>query len=178
MPDVDTLVAQLRDCLTETTPSLAARDVLNATDLSKALPAVELGGITTLHNSDDLTVLQVVWTPGMRLNPHNHEMWAVIGMYGGVEDNAFYRRIEGGLEPAGGKEVPAGEVLVLGHDVIHSVANTRQEFAAAVHVYGGDFFGTDRSEWDWETFTEGPRNIEGTRRLFAEANERWLAARP
>ena len=28
----------------------------------------------------------------MALNPHDHRMWAVIGMYGGQEDNAFYRR--------------------------------------------------------------------------------------
>ena len=61
----------------------------------------------------------------MALNPHEHRMWAVIGMYGGQEDNAFYRRAPGGLEPSGGKEVPAGDVLVLGDDVIHSVANSR-----------------------------------------------------
>ena len=33
---------------------------------------------------------------GMALNPHEHRMWAVIGMYGGQEDNAFYRRAAGG----------------------------------------------------------------------------------
>ena len=38
---------------------------------------------------------------------------SVIGMYGGQEDNAFYRRSSGGLEAAGGKELPAGDVLVL-----------------------------------------------------------------
>ena len=42
---------------------------------------------------------------------------------------------------------------------------------------GGDFFDTDRSEWDWETFTEAPRDLERTRRLFAEANERWKATK-
>jgi len=52
----------------------------------------------------------------MALNPHEHRMWAVIGMYGGQEDNAFYRRASGGLEPAGGRELPAGDVLVMGDD--------------------------------------------------------------
>ena len=28
----------------------------------------------------------------MALYPHEHRMWAVIGMYGGQEDNAFFRR--------------------------------------------------------------------------------------
>jgi hypothetical protein len=55
--------------------------------LEAALGPVEVGGITTLHNADDLTVLQVAWTPGISLNPHEHRMWAALGMYGGREDN-------------------------------------------------------------------------------------------
>jgi predicted metal-dependent enzyme (double-stranded beta helix superfamily) len=178
--DVDTITDRLKTANAEHTPQLAVRDVLDeliaSGELDAALPEVTEGGITTLHNAPDLTVLRVVWTPGMRINPHNHEMWAVIGLYGGVEDNAFYRRDpERGLVVSGAKEVPAGDVLVLGDDTIHSVANTRQNFAAAIHVYGGDFFGDGRSEWDWETLTERPRDVAGTMRLFREANERWLA---
>lgn len=178
--DVDTIVSRFQQAIGEHTPPLAVRDVLDefiaSGDLEPALPAVTEGGITTLHNSPDLTVLRVVWTPGMRINPHDHAMWAVIGLYGGVEDNAFYRRDpERGLVASGGKEVPAGDVLVLGDDTIHSVANTRQDFAAAIHVYGGDFFDAERSEWDWESFTERPRDVAGTMRLFREANERWRA---
>jgi predicted metal-dependent enzyme (double-stranded beta helix superfamily) len=33
-----------------------------------------------LHRSDDLTILQIVWAPGMRLFPHDHDMWACIGI--------------------------------------------------------------------------------------------------
>ena len=58
----------------------------------------------------------------MKLNPHEHAMFAIVGMYGGQEDNAFFRRAEGGLEPAGGKDVLAGDVLVLGDDVTGSVS--------------------------------------------------------
>ena len=106
----------------------------------------------------------------MALNPHDHRMWAVIGMYGGQEDNAFFRRVPGGLEPAGGQELPAGDVLVLGRDVIHSVANSRTRLCGvALHVYGGDFFSVERSEWDFETYQERPRDLERTRRLFEEA---------
>jgi predicted metal-dependent enzyme (double-stranded beta helix superfamily) len=179
---VEDIVSRCRAALTEHTPVLAVRDVLaelvaDPDALEQAVGPVELGGITTLHNAPDLTVLRVAWTPGMALNPHDHRMWAVIGMYGGQEDNAFYRRTPGGLDTAGGRELPAGDVLVLGDDVIHSVANTRTEFAAALHVYGGDFFDTDRSEWDFATYTERPRDIAGTRRLFEDANARWLAER-
>jgi predicted metal-dependent enzyme (double-stranded beta helix superfamily) len=175
---VQDIVARCRGALDEHTPALAVRDILDElvadpTALEQALGPVELGGITALHNADDLTILRVAWTPGMALNPHEHRMWAVIGMYGGQEDNAFYRRVSGGLEPAGGKELPAGDVLVLGHDVIHSVANSRRDFAVAVHVYGGDFFSVGRSEWDFETYEERPRDFARTSRLFEEANARW-----
>jgi predicted metal-dependent enzyme (double-stranded beta helix superfamily) len=177
--DVDTIVDRIRAASAEHTPQLAVRDVLDefvaSGQLAAALPEVTEGGITTLHKADDLTVLRVAWTPGIRMVPHDHKTWAVIGMYGGVEDNAFYRRAEHGLTESGGKQVLAGDVLVLGDDTIHSVANTRQEFAVAIHVYGNDFFAPGRSEWDFETYTERPRVIDDVKRTFAEANERWRA---
>ncbi len=176
---VEDIIVRCQGALGEHTPALAVRDVLDElvsdpAALEQAVGPVELGGITALYNAGDLTILRVAWTPGMALNPHDHRMWAVIGMYGGQEDNAFYRRAPKGLDPAGGREVPAGDVLVLGDDIIHSVANSRTEFAVALHVYGGDFFTGERSEWDFETYEERPRDLERTRQLFEDANARWL----
>ncbi|HWD55326.1 MAG TPA: hypothetical protein VG346_09385 [Acidimicrobiales bacterium] len=176
---VEEIVARCQEALTEHTPPLAVRDVLaelvsEGSHLERALGPVGRGGITTLHHAADLTVLHVAWTPGIVLYPHEHRMWAAIGMYGGQEDNVFFRRADGGLERAGGRALPAGEVLVLGDDAIHSVANSRKEFAVALHVYGGDFFSAERSEWDLETHQERPRDLERTQRLFDEANARWL----
>jgi predicted metal-dependent enzyme (double-stranded beta helix superfamily) len=175
---VEDIVARCRGALAEHTPVLAVRDVLDELvadpdALDAALGPVELGGITPVHNTADLTILRVAWTPGMVLNPHEHRMWAVIGMYAGQEDNAFFRRAPGGLEPSGGRDIQARDVLVLGDDVIHSVANTRSEFAVALHVYGGDFFTGERSEWTFDTHEERPRDLANTQRLFEEANARW-----
>jgi predicted metal-dependent enzyme (double-stranded beta helix superfamily) len=177
---VEDIVERCRGALGEHTPVLAVRDVLtelvaDPAALDRAVGPVELGGITALHNDADLTILRVAWTPGMVLNPHEHRMWAVIAMYGGQEDNAFYRRSPGGLEPSGGREIRARDVLVLGDDVIHSVANSRPEFAVALHVYGGDFFTGARSEWTFDTHEERPRDLANTQRLFEEANARWRA---
>ena len=110
---VEEIVARCQEALTEHTPSLAVRDVLaelvaEGIELEHALGPVHRGGITTLHNAADLTVLHVAWTPGMTLYPHEHRMWAVIGMYGGQEDNAFFRRAPAGLERAGGRERATG----------------------------------------------------------------------
>ena len=176
--ELEDVVDRCRAALGEHTPQLAMRDVLDElvadpSTLEKAVGTIDEGGITALHNADDLTILRVAWTPGMVLNPHEHRMWAAIALYGGQEDNAFYRRSANGLDPSGGREVVAGEVLVLGDDVIHSVANSRREFAVALHVYGGDFFKGARSEWEFDTFEERPRDLERTMRLFEEANARW-----
>ena len=177
---LDDVVTRCRAAVAEHTPPLAIRDVLDElvadpTALERAVGSIEAGGITPLYNASDLTILRVAWTPGMVLYPHEHKMWAVIGMYGGQEDNAFFRRTPQGLTPSGGRELPAGDVLVMGDDVIHSVANSRREFAVALHVYGGDFFTGERSEWDPDTFEERPRDLELTMRLFEEANARWRA---
>jgi predicted metal-dependent enzyme (double-stranded beta helix superfamily) len=175
---VDDIVSRCQSAITEHAPVLAVRDVLDElmadpAALERALGTVRQGGITALHTAADLTVLHVAWTPGISLYPHEHRMWAVIGMYGGQEDNAFYRRCPNGLEAAGGRELPAGEVLLLGDDAIHSVANSGRDYAVALHVYGGDFFAAERSEWDEVTHEERPRDFERTQRLFDEANARW-----
>jgi predicted metal-dependent enzyme (double-stranded beta helix superfamily) len=102
-------------------------------------------------------------------------MWTVIGLYGGQEDNTFYRRGPGGLAVAGGKQLGVRDVAVLGQAVIHSVANPLRVFTGAIHVYGGDFFGTPRSEWTPDTLQERPFDMERARRVYADANARWRA---
>src|SRR5438552_10682853 len=39
--------------------------------------------VKTLHRSADLTILNVIWRPRLTVMPHNHNMWAVIGIYTG-----------------------------------------------------------------------------------------------
>ena len=178
MLEVAEIVERCQTAIAETTPPLAVRDVLTelVSDpgaVAAAIGPITEGGIKLLHRADDLTVLHIAWTPGIVLNPHEHAMFAVVGMYGGQEDNAFFRRSEHGLESTGGRELTPGEVLVMGHDAIHAVANTRREFAVALHVYGGDFFEGARSEWDEDTFEEQPRDVAGTMLRFAAANAAW-----
>ena len=178
MFDIDRFVAECRAALTERTPELAIKGLLeravtHPADVEAALGTPSAGRITPLHHSPELTIIQVVWTPGLVAWPHDHRMWAVIGLYGGREDNTFYRRAPEGLAAVGDRRLEGGDVAVLGQDVIHSVENPLRQFTGAIHIYGGDFFGTPRS--DWETGQERPYNIERARQAFAEANERWRA---
>jgi predicted metal-dependent enzyme (double-stranded beta helix superfamily) len=79
------------------------------------------------------------------------------------------------LTVAGGRELERGDVALLGQAVIHSVANPLRQFTGAIHIYGGDFFRTPRSDWDPQTLQERPYDMERARRVFTEANERWRA---
>ena len=132
-------------------------------------------GLHKLHQSHDLTILNVVWAPMMTIMPHNHSMWAVIGIYTGREDNIFWRRLPGSpgkVEAAGAQALCERDAALLGHDIIHSVTNPIPRLTGAIHVYGGDFFDpTHRSEWDPETLLEGPFDPERAVRRFEEANE-------
>ncbi len=129
--------------------------------------------VQRLYCSDKLTILNLVWGPKMTVMPHNHGMWAVIGLYSGREDNIFWRRPKdagGLLEAAGAKSLGVREAAPLGHDIIHSVTNPLPRFTCALHVYGGNFFHEHRSEWDPETLQEGPYDFERARKLFDDAN--------
>ena len=72
---------------------------------------------------------------------------------------------------SGGRELATSEVALLGDDAIHSVTNPQRSYAAAIHVYGGDYFATPRSEWDPDTLTERPFDVEHARRVLTEADE-------
>ena len=139
----------------------------------RSLGEPQRGGIEKIYHADDLTIINVIWGPGMTIMPHNHNMWAVIGVYGGQEDNVFYQRGESGLEEHGHKALMTGDTIPLGAPAIHAVTNPLDKLTAAIHVYGGDFFETPRSEWDPDSLEELPYNVEKTLRLFEESNARW-----
>jgi predicted metal-dependent enzyme (double-stranded beta helix superfamily) len=103
----------------------------------------------------------------MSFRPHDHRMWAAIGIYAGGEDNTFYRRRGRTLVPSGGKQLRLGDTAVLGDDTVHGVANPTHRHAGAIHVYGGDLLATPRSEWDEETFEERPYDVDAALRYFA-----------
>lgn len=129
-------------------------------------------GITPLYKTDELTVLNVVWAPHAVIRPHNHQTWAVIGVYSGREDNIFWKRLKDApnrIEAAGARALSTGDVTPLGPDIIHSVVNPIDALTGAIHVYGGDFFEIERSEWDPGTLIEAPYDMAKTRALFGEA---------
>lgn len=182
--EIDQLIADCAAAVNDSAPTKAVRETLarvvsNPAGLVQALGEPAQGGIQRLHVSDELTVLNVIWAPRMTLMPHNHNMWATIGVYGGREDNIFWRRLpndsKGRIEAAGAKSLGRGDVRPLGDDIIHSVTNPTAKLTAALHVYGGDFFSMERSEWDPESLEERPYDIDKNVKYFEEANKGLLA---
>jgi predicted metal-dependent enzyme (double-stranded beta helix superfamily) len=103
---------------------------------------------STWFNSDELTVLHVVWPPTADLLAHDHTMWATIGLYGGREDNRLFRELpDGTLEERRATTLRGGDTIVLGAETVHAVANPSREWTGAIHVYGGDYFRDGRRMW-------------------------------
>ena len=179
MFDLDRFTAECAAAATDRAALQAVREVVaravqDPADVLKVVGEPVRSQVQTLHRSSTLTILNVIWGPRMTVMPHNHEMWAVIGIYTGREDNILWRRLpvatDGRIEAAGAKAVSAREAFPLGRDIIHSVTNPIGRLTGAIHVYGGDFFAVPRKEWDPEHLTEQPYDVEKTLKMFEEHN--------
>ena len=185
MFDTERFVADCRAAFAEDPTHKAVREVLasavsNPVTVLKGLGEPKRAEIQKLFQSDALTIINVVWAPGMMVMPHNHRMWAVIGIYTGREDNVFWRRVKGSpskIEAVAAKALCEMDAEPLGTDIIHSVINPIGKLTGAIHIYGGDFFAAERSEWDSMTLEEHRSDGERNRRVFEEANARYEATK-
>ncbi|HUN42758.1 MAG TPA: hypothetical protein VMU81_20895 [Acetobacteraceae bacterium] len=167
MFDLDRFIADLRSALTERSrqavKEVVARAVSDPASLLRRIGEPDKPSLQVLLSAPDLTLLNVVWSPKQVTLPHDHRMTAIIGMYGGREDNMFWRRIPQPasfqIEATGGQALGTGDVTVLGRDVIHSVVNPLARLSGAIHIYEGDFMAQQRSMWDAETLVETPYDV-------------------
>lgn len=174
MFDTESFVSDCVAAIGESEPRSAIKDVLERAmadpgAVAEALPPAR-AGIARLHCSAELTILHVVWAPHMSFGPHDHRMWAAIGIYSGGEDNSFFRRTGETITRSGGKALRPRDVALLGDNTIHAVTNPTAEFTGSIHIYGGDFFATTRSEWRGEPYREQPYDVDYVLNYFEEAN--------
>lgn len=107
-----------------------------------------------IHRSDNLTLLAVAVPPDFYAGPHNHNLWSVVGVCAGREDNQFFERQGKGLRRTAELSVVGPGVLANDADVIHAIRNPLDTPLLALHAYGGDLFATPRSSWDPKTYEE------------------------
>lgn len=175
--DRDQFVEDCTDALYEDDPQAAILDHLSRamrdhTAVLAAMGEPRHAGMDVLIASRRLTIFGAMWAPNMTLAPHNHHMWALIGIYTGREDNIFWKQTSQGLRAGGASCLFAGDVASLPRDVIHSVTNPLGRFTGGLHIYGGDFFNTERALWNPETLDEQPSNGDTVRALFEAENAR------
>lgn len=170
----------IADCITaneETDAQAAVNEVLARAVSTPAAVLAALGdpgkaGLNVLLSSPTLTIFAATWTPQMNLMPHNHLMWANIGIYTGREDNIFWKRTSDGIKAFGANALFVKDTAMLTEDALHSVTNPLQRFTGGIHIYGGDFFDTQRSQWNSETLEEEPFDGTRIREIFQRENER------
>ena len=91
--DPDRFIAQCREAGGASGPSGVLEVVSSAiaapAEIIHALGEPRCAGVNVLYRSPELTILNLIWGPRMCQLPHDHRMWAVIGIYTGREDNLF-----------------------------------------------------------------------------------------
>src|SRR5262245_35662536 len=163
MFDIARFIAECEAAMASDGGRVAVREILAAAISDSAGIISTFGepkraGDRVLHRSPRLTILHIAWPPSFTQTPHNHLLWAEIGVYSGREDNIFWHRTpdaKWSIEAIGAVSLCAGSCLSLEHDVIHSVTNPLARATAGLHVYGGNLSpGAPRSAWDGETLAE------------------------
>ena len=137
-----------------------------------AIGEPQQAGLNVLLRSSTLTIFAATWTPQMNLMPHDHLMWASIGIYTGREDNIFWKRTPDGIKAYGADALFVKDTAMLPENAVHSVTNPLQRFTGGIHIYGGDFFDIERSQWNPETLEEEPSDGAKIREMFQRENER------
>jgi len=179
MFDLDRFYADCREAVAQDASHKGVSEILSRLMRTPEAVIAALGepqraGVINLYRSPSLSIDNVIWGPYMTIMPHDHHMWALIGIYSGREDNIFWRRLPPDahreIEAAGAQSLCRGDCMPLGTDIIHSVTNPIPRLTGAIHIYGGDLFNQERSEWNPETLHEQPYDTEKALRLFEESN--------
>lgn len=168
MFNLDTFVAKCQAALESPGPSAVVetlvREAVTDPDGLKAAFAATANAKSlsdrAIVRCDTLTVLDVANGVGLITPAHDHQMWAVIGVYDGEEQNVFYREGENGLEQVGERLLRNGEVAVLDEHTIHAISNPLPHKSYAIHVYGGDLVNRPgRSIWNPHTLARESYDI-------------------
>ncbi|MGH8235265.1 MAG: hypothetical protein ACREPU_13875 [Rhodanobacteraceae bacterium] len=113
----DQLIADCQAALHEEQPVSAVREIVahaisDPAALTKEFGAPNNGDVQAILRSTELTIINALWPVGQIVMPHEHALWAVVGVYSGREDNILWRRIkddpDGRIKPIGALSLGEG----------------------------------------------------------------------
>ena len=165
MFDLELFIAECQAALSTSEPQQVVERLVRKamTDVEglKAALGVNQGALfQPLFRSSELTVANMCAAPGSTSPVHNHLMWGVIAVYEGQEDNFLYERSGDELEKVQTRSLKTGDVWAMPVDLIHAINNPKENYNAALHIYGGDLVEKPgRSLWNPESDVEEAYDI-------------------
>jgi predicted metal-dependent enzyme (double-stranded beta helix superfamily) len=173
--DPDEFVQRCLSCLTAADPVGLAADAMASAlaDSDGVQRTFGEGAFNVLYWSPQMLIFQGTGHPGVWSRIHDHKMWAVIGVFRGVERNEFFERGDNRLRRTSELDIHAGKPEVLDPDVIHRSGNPEAEPNGWLNVYGGDLIHAIRTQWDDDGTNERPYQ-SGRRPQYVL--QRWLDA--
>ena len=166
---IENFIAQCLQAIKQTEPTntikqLVQQAIANPDHLKQALASHTKSRSlkdSVLFLSDTLTLLPATTPTGLHTPAHDHQMWAVIGIYEGAEHNDFFLEDVDGLKKKSSKVLRKGEVAVLNKNTIHAVSNPLDVNCYAIHIYGGNLVNQPgRSMWNPHTLKREPYDID------------------
>lgn len=104
---------------------------------------------TILFEDEAVSIWHCRFDPGYTVPAHDHQMFAIIGIYQGTEKNELYKQLADG-QLAKEKEIilNGGDVLQIAASDIHAVSCVGEVPCCGVHVYLGCLTTVDRLLFD------------------------------
>lgn len=105
-----------------------------------------------------LSLFSLVVPAGAMTPVHDHLAWGLVGVYGGKQDEEFYRPGGGGLELLRRRPLDPGDFYTLlpPRDDIHRVRTTSQETSVSIHLLANDTGCVWRHTYDERTGEASP----------------------
>lgn len=139
----------------EAVRQIVLREMRQGNALEQALEPFNDGGNISqkmfgclVHLHKDLTIMKLKSVPHLRIAPHTHDMWAVIGCYTGTELNILYKETPDGIKEVEQIAIEAPDAILLSDDAIHAVHNPNATAGCSIHIYGGDIMAIDNTMWN------------------------------
>jgi len=126
--------AELCRILNEST--ITAEDLSDWADFNH--PTSDSYGRRMVYKGKDFEVMVMSWCPGdfSTIHDHGYTQWGAVRIYGPAE-HATFRFEDGRLETLARWQVEPGDVIGVGHGLIHQMGNpTHDTFFLSLHTYG------------------------------------------
>jgi len=141
--------------------SLLKRVQVNPEDLMEYAnfdhPAKDSYGRKMVYQAGNFEVMVMSWNPGdiSAIHDHGHTQWGAVKIFGKAE-HATFRWDDEQLHTLARWRVSEGDIVGVGHSLIHQMGNIDQKPFLSLHIYGT---------------LENSENITGDARIFDLENE-------